>query len=382
MVAQVHDHSPDGDRSPVVEYGAVVVLWLAVLLLQAPLGRLLMGVDDLAPTALSHRLLETILYSVVGLAGLGGAAFVAVRTTDIAVDRLESARVGVALAAGLLVPASYLLAGSFPALQAGTVFDATMLALVQVTVALMYARVRGLSLKLDFPTRTPMVGNAVVGSVLVVTLGALSGLIVAEGALWLVKPVYGSALSVPQLVHDRLIPSVIGAVGGGLLLYGVIQESLRRHLTPASAVAILTTLVGTETAVMTVVVSRILTNASDLGIDPPVLGVVIGAALIVLPALVWGLWRLVGSGIDPDRAPVVAGGLAVAVVTVLALALWLLVPDGPPRLVGYAVTYATVAGIGAVAYEYTRSVWVPVLALLVFNVAMDGMTYVVSLSPT
>lgn len=362
----------DGDGLPGTEYWSLFLLLLAVTAVQVSLVPVLETVTRVVSVLLGRRFVEAAATTVVLLVA-GGVAYAGLaRVTGFSLDRFELARTGVSLAGLLLVSLYYLLGeGGSPVSGTGLLTNLASTASMGVlTVA--YARFRGFDLRLDRPGpgSKPAVGIAFLGPLWVVGVAvAATHLVPGLSFRWL-SPGFLSPASLPAVgfAADIAIPSVVAAVGTGLVFHGAVHEGLRQHAAAATAVAVATTLVGAYRLAVTGVPGPA-TGLPLLVAVPLVLGVLVAVAVLV------GRLRVAIDGSPTAASPLWTGALLGAVVvSVLALAFQLAVPV-VSSLFAFAVAYAAVVALAAVTYERTRSVWVPVLAYATFQLSVGGAQY-------
>ncbi|USZ68261.1 hypothetical protein NGM10_00625 [Halorussus salilacus] len=359
-----------GASSGVVEYGLLAALLVALAVSQHLLSGLARAVADLHPYRIDAQVFGTAVYAVVGgtVAGIGYLAYRESREEP----RLDSdERIRVALACGLLF-----VVGVYTALGAA---DASAVApgryllgplLVSVAgmglPAVAYLRVWGDRLRFEPPDRStlPTVAGAVlIPLLLAVALWAVARFAPGFPSSWLLGPEYAGSAPGWAVVSRAAVGSAFGAFGTAVTFHGAVQETLRDHAGPTAAVAGVTVLV----AVYRVAFARLprVEGVAALG------GVVVAGALVAaVAALAVGVWRALGERIVNGGLTAAAGFGIVAVVLLLGGAgLALESPGG--AFVGYALGHAVTVGVAAVAYERTRSVWVPVAALASFSAAFE-----------
>lgn len=364
----------DGVRDPpsgAVEYGLLAALLLALTLAQWVLGTLAGAIADLSPFRVAPQVFGTVVYAVVGatVAGIGYLAYRESRDHP----RLDPAeRVRLALACGaLFVVALYVALGNASHLAPGRYLLGSFLVSVagMGLVAVAYLRVRGVELRLGPPGRSamPTVGGTVLAALLLVAaLWAVAHPVPGVPAERIFGPQYTGSASLASVVSRVLVGSAFGVFGVALAFHGAVQETLREYAGPSGAVAGVTVLVGVYRWAF-VGLPRVESVAS--------LGRAVAAlALVVLAtALAVRVWRALGETAVGD-SPAAAAAFGVAAVALLAGAY--LVFESPGGVsVGYALGHTATVGVAAVAYERTRSVWVPIVALTAFSAAFDLVAY-------
>lgn len=369
-----------GPSSGVVEYGLLAALLVALTVSQHLVSELAGAVADLYPYRVGPRVFGTVVYAAVGvtLAGIGYLAYREARDEP----RLDlGERVRVALALGLLsVVGLYAALGAADA--AAIAPGRYLLGALLVSVAGMglpavaYLRVRGERLRIEPPDRSalPTVGGAVLIPLLVaVALWAAAKFVSGPSSRWLLGPQYAGSASIWSVVSRAIVGSAFGAFGTAVAFNGAVQETLRDHAGPTGAVAGVTVLVAVYRWAF-VRLPRV-EGVASLG------RVVVAAALVAaLAALAVEVWRALGAAafgvtaLDAGGSVAAAGfGVVAAALLVVGAGLTLDPPGGP--FVGHALGHAVTVGVAAVAYERTRSVWVPVAALAAFSVAFDLAAY-------
>ena len=366
----------------VVEYGSLSLLLIAYTLLELFVGGVARAIGDLSPFYVSPRFFWTVVYTVIGMtvlaAGYGG--YHRIRAVEPGLDAFERVRLALALCL-LLLGGTYVALGVVNVHGYGTRLLGSFLVSVVATGLLVavYLRARRVEIGLSLPGRPaiPVVGIAVAGPVLVV-LALWFVTRTGNGSLqWPFDGRYARPVSLAYLVRNTLIPSLFVAFGTGLLFHGAIQGSLRVFASPADAVVGTTVLAGCYAWTIT----WMLAPSDGVAI---LLAVVAAVALVVLvTALVVRLHRqldLVAGTDEPGVATAATFGTATVALLVGAVHYVLGSPVVPA--VGYALGFSAIVGIAAVAYERTRSIWVPVLALATFYVAVDLAAYIQFLGGT
>lgn len=364
----------DGVRDPpsgAVEYGLLAVLLLVLTLAQWFLGTLAGELSDLTPFHVTPQVFGTVVYAVVGatVAGIGYLAYREWRD-EPRLDPVEGLRLALACGA-LFVVAVYVALGNASHLAPGrTLLGSFLVSVVGMgLVAVAYLRLRGAELRIQPPGRaeTATVGSAVlVALLLAAALWAVASLVPGIPAERIFGPRYTGSASLAAVVPRALVVSAFGAFGTALVFHGAVQETLREHAAPTGAVAGVTVLVGVYRWAV-VGLPRIEGVAS--------LGRLVAAVAVValLTALAVRVWRALGEGV-PGDSPAVAAGFGVAVVALVVGSYLAFEPAGGVS-VGYALGHTATVGVAAVAYERTRSVWVPVVALAAFSAGFDLVAY-------
>lgn len=151
---------------------------------------------------------------------------------------------------------------------------------------------------------------------------------------------------------ELLLYSLLMGLGWGLLFNGAIQTALRERLGAAGAVTAATAITG-----FPLLVGRAFPSGSGLGTLSLAALLTVENFMLVVVAFAfvhsaWVLSQRLGSELTSVR-----GAAAVVLVTILAS----LAVEQPP-FVALTVSWTVVAALGALAFERTRSVWVPVAA--------------------
>jgi len=364
MVSQPLRKLPVVRDSPVARaYGSLFALLFASQVLEFLFVGGVAFVSQLVPNVLDPQVAGAVVYAVLGMAAFAGMYGV-VRTRrpqKARAERHEVTQIG-GVTAMLLLVAAYLLHGVtdvpvFP----GQVLTSLLVASVAMGVpAFAYAKACEFDVHLDFPGRdaVPLAG-------VILTLSAITGLAqfavaVAPGNPLLTDGVvgrFGPQLSAGLLAWRVVVPGVCVGLGMGLLYNGAVQERLREWLGPAGATAAVTALVGVlEWAFVAG------------GLTPSAVGVVGALAAVVLLSLLGAAVavrsvRLGARRLDGEVTPVVAASVGVAVVAVPHAVLVGIDPSWAGLAVG-GLAATVVVAIASVAYERSRSVWIPVLAFV------------------
>lgn len=359
------------------EYGSLYVLLVAATLVQLLLGDLAREIGDLIPYYVTPRAFGTVVYAGLGMAVVA-ICYLAYRQTREFDSRLSTHELAsLALALSLLfLGVAYALLGrvsppGFATSLLGT-FVTSVVGLGLLAVA--YLRARSERFRFAFPERFAIRSLliAIIGPVLVVSalsLVATSGML--GSSRWMLGGQYARTVSLANLVQSAVVQSAFVAFGTGLLFHGAIQETVREYATSTGAIAGVTALVGVYGLVFPLVLR--VDGARSL------LSIAVAVALIVLStAVVVRLWNTEGrlwwvlSPVGGDRPEVAsAGAFGLLAVAIIAGAGHFAIDSLGASIVGYALGYTATAGIGAVTYERTRSVWVPVLAFWVFLATVE-----------
>ena len=231
-----------------------------------------------------------------------------------------------------------------------------------------YARHRGFEFGLSLPARgtrwtaarvvlapavltagTALVGNAVFG----VTLSSMTG-------RWISPEV-----RVGVLLAAVVVPAAFLGLGYGFLFCGVAYERVRELVAPGHAVVVAAALVGFY---------RLL-PVDAAGALPYSLG----GAVELLLSLTFGVAFGAGLGVlyrRAGRSPRALERRHLFVLAVAALGVVGVATDlaDLPGAVG-DLLWVVVLGVAVLGYGRTRSVWVPVLSITVFQVALAGVVY-------
>lgn len=239
-----------------------------------------------------------------------------------------------------------------------------------VVLGLAAARIRGV----DIPFGRPADGAG-----RVVSIAVLGPTLVAGGLAVVVHVPLGSSVAeagslaaIPDLspgflLRNAVVPGLLVGLGYGILFYGAIQERLRAVVGTADAVLGTTVLAGfyhwLVDPVWTLARSNLLLLVA--------LVFVVGTALATVE-----LSRLDGdaslrTALSPTRlvALVLAGFLAFTVLVDLLSG-----ATTPDELV-LAAGWFGVLGLGAWCFERARSVWVPVVAVAVFQTTLLALPF-------
>ena len=235
--------------------------------------------------------------------------------------------------------------------------------------AVVYARIRNVEIPFGCPAR---------GSLRAVVLGAFAPPVLVAAVVLtsdatgvtaqaMTQSSYGAVVPLGFLVQTTVAPAVLAGVGTALLFHGAVQGTLRGLVAPDHAAA-LTTLVAALFFLFGPVSVR----------DPVTLFLALfGGATLAAVGYGAGLAYAGATTGSVHRAFEGRGEVVVATVAVLGVLLLLSGVDGFPDAVQLCLRVAAV-GVGAHAYERTRSVWVPMLALAAFEVSMRLAVYVES----
>lgn len=363
-----------GVRDPpsgAVEYGLLAALLLVLTLAQWFLGTLAGAIADLTPFRVAPQVFGTVVYAVVGatVAGIGYLAYRESRD-EPRLDPVERIRLAVACGA-LFVVALYVALGNASHLAPGRTLLGSFLVSVagMGLVAVAYLRVRGTELRIEPPERSamPTVGGAVLAALLAVAaLWAVARLAPGSSVEWLFGPRYTGSTSPTSVVPRVLVGSAFGAFGIALVFHGAVQESLREYAGPTGAVAGATVLVAVYR--WTFVGLPQVEGVASLGRAAAAL-----ALVVLATALSVRVWQALDS---TALGGSLASAAAFGVVAVALLAgAYLTFESVEGVLIGYALGHTATVGVAAVAYERTRSVWVPMAALAAFSAAFDLVAY-------
>lgn len=236
--------------------------------------------------------------------------------------------------------------------------------------AVAYARYRGL----DIGTAAPFRGawlttlGAIAAPAVLVAGVAAAGNVLADVTLSAMTQRWVAGDAVPRvLLVTAVVPAVFVGVGYGVLFCGVVYERVRALVGPDHAVAVAAAMVAFFRLLPIDAVAGLpvsLGNAVEL-VASLVFGVAFGMAVGVLS-------RHVRTGaplraLDPRHAAV----LVLAGVGIVGVATDL---TSLSRTVG-DLLWITALGVAIVGYERTRSVWVPVLSIATFQVAVLAVLY-------
>ena len=235
--------------------------------------------------------------------------------------------------------------------------------------AVAYARARGVEIPFGLPVRGGLSGVALAALAppALVAAVVLAGDVTGVTAGSMTQSSYGAVVPLPFLVQTVVAPAVLAAAGTALVFHGAVQGTLRELVAPDHAAA-LTTLVAAL---------FFLFDAPSVR-DPATLFVLFlgGTTLVAVGYGVGLLYRGASRG-SVRGAFATRGGVALAAVATLGLLTLLSDVDGLSNAAHLCLRVAVV-GVGAHAYERTRSVWVPMLAVAAFRVSLGLAVYVES----
>lgn len=367
--------APDDRRPPVREYGVLFVAVLVSLLLQALVGWSVDAAAEWLPRVLGPQLVGAVVYASLGTVALATMYGVARRLGRAPRLGLEDRVSLVGVAALVLFVAAYRLHGgaTVPVVPDGVV-TALLSGGVLVLVAVGYARLQEVDLRLEAPDREPL--PVAGGVVLVAGLAGIGWVLAAATRVDTPLVLTLGGATAPALPVDALgrmvLDGILVGTGTALLYNGAIQERLRDRLGPAGAVAAATALVGGSFVELRPFAP---TDASSVVAGTTVVVLLALLAAAVATRTVRALPRVVG--IEPTP---LAGATVGAAAVVLPLAV--LVPLQSPAwwTVLYVAT-PVVAAAAAVGYERSRSVWIPALGFVAYFLVADWavVTYVARL---
>jgi hypothetical protein len=345
----------DSDETLFGLFKSLFVLLLAVGLLRTFNIETILTVSNTMRPIPDPTPVGTVVYAGVGLVVLGtaGALLGQRKPPERRFPRRILAGLG-GVAAVVLVGLAYGLhrSADLPAFPRELLIATTNGLVVMGLGAIAYARRRGFDLPMSAPDRRDWAA-----SLTTVVLSAVTAL----GGTFVYMRTVGT---LPDMRFDRaamggvwpaelVFYSVLMGLGWGLLFNGAIQTALRDRLGAAGAVTAATAITG-----FPLLVGRALTRSgSELGtLSLAALLTVENFMLVVVAfAIVHGAWvlsRRLGIELTPVRGAIVV--VLVAVVASLSV-------EQPP-FVALTVSWALVAALGTLAFERTRSVWVPVAA--------------------
>ncbi|SFS06185.1 hypothetical protein SAMN05216559_2989 [Halomicrobium zhouii] len=352
-------------------YGSLFVLLFASLLLEF---LFVWGVDTvsmLVPDVFDPQVAGAVVYALLGMVALATAYGLirARRPAGVTAERYVVVQVG-GVATMLLLVASYLLHGvlDLPVFPGDVLTSLLTGGVAMGLLGFAYARAGEFEVRLGFPEREslPLAG-------VTVTLGATAGVAqfaasTAPGHPLLTDRIVGAfapQLSAGMLAWRVVVPGVCIGVGMGLLYNGAVQERLRQRLDPVCATAAVPALVGVLGWAFVAV-----------GLTNSAVAIVGGFATVVLLSLLWaaiGAWgvRPVARRLDVEATPVVGASIGVTVVAIPLAGLAAIHGPAPGvAAAGFALTI--VAAVACVAYERSRTVWIPALAFVSFYVVGDN----------
>ena len=235
--------------------------------------------------------------------------------------------------------------------------------------AVVYARVRGVEIPFGRPARGsfPSVALAALAPPVLVAVVVLAGHAAGVTAQSMTQSSYGAAVHLGFLVRIVVVPAVIAGVGLSLLFHGAVQGTLRELVAPDHAAA-LTTLAAALFFLFGPVSVR----------DPVTLFVLLlGGALLAVTGYGIGLLYRSAVGGSVREAFDAPGAIPVVVVAAFGVLALLGNVDSVSDAAHLCLRVAVV-GVAAHAYDRTRSVWVPALAVASFRLSMGVAVYVES----
>lgn len=361
--------------SGIVEYALIYILLISLSLSEFILRSVVGTIGDLSPFYISPRLFGTLVYTMLGMTvlGLGYLVYHRTREKEGRLNLYERTRLGLAIFL-LLLGGLYSVLGNVNLPVSGTPLLGTFLTSVVGTglLAVVYLRARDFDIQLRFPGQSavPMVVTAALMPIFVVAaLLFINHWGPVSSSEWILGGQYVSPVSLAHLVQNILFASTFAAFGAALLFQGAIQETLREHATPTGAVAGITVLVGFHRWVTEQMVT--MDGVASF------FSIVAATTLVVLVTfVVVHLWQILDlTAIDYLTEVTTAAVFGVAVVALLVGG-WNSIPNYPNApFVGYTIGHTVTIGVAAATYERTRSVWVPMLAILTFYIAVDIAPY-------
>lgn len=362
MVSQSLRDLPVVRDSPAARaYGSLFALLFASLALEFVIVRGVDTVSMLVPDVFDPQIAGAVVYALLGIVAVGAVYGVlrARRPARARVERHDVVQLG-GVTAMLLLVAAYLLHGAadVPVFPGDVLTSVLRAGLAMGLLAFAYARACGFDVRYEFPNREAVpLGGAAVALASITGVGvfvistAPDDPLLSSGVLGQ----FGPRLSAELLAWRVLIPGVCSGIGMGLLYNGAVQERLRGRLGPVDATAAVTPLVGVLGWAF--VAGGVANSAGAVAVA---LAAVALLSLLAAAIAVQGV-RLVARRLDADVTPVVAASVGVAVVAVPLAGLAVVDRSAAGIAVG-GVTVTVVAAVASVAYERSRSVWLPVLA--------------------
>ncbi|CCQ32803.1 hypothetical protein HLRTI_000781 [Halorhabdus tiamatea SARL4B] len=372
-------------RSSLVEYGGVVVLLGAVVVLGTALRRVLEHLARVPPTAepvigvasaFTGRILLSFVYAVLVLGALGVGYALARGRVD-RLDRIDAP--DLFTITGTIVAAVFVLAYvAIDPIQRSVAPIAVDLAgpVTMVAFALGYIQYRDVPIGVSMPD-----GDALASVFGVTLLAVLAGgaVLIGLGTVYtdVFESVFQSRIGPASVLHSVVITGILGGVGYALLYNAAIQGRLGLISGPAQAVAAVTVLfpvrawASIELYSITVFRQGPMASIPFVGSNGRVIG-----AVVVGVAAAWLFARGIGtlqSRLD-DTVTTVHAGVAAAMIVSVAFVLVGVVRGYSIVAVSRIVGIMAVAAAASIGYERTRSVWVPALAfgayLLLVNSAL------------
>ena len=235
--------------------------------------------------------------------------------------------------------------------------------------AVVYARARGVDIPFGLPTRGGLsaVALAAFAPPVLVAAVVLAGDVTGVTARSMTQSSYGAAVHLGFLARIVVVPAVLTGVGLSLLLHGAVQGTLRELVAPDHAAA------------LTALVAALFFLFDAPSVRDPVTLFVLFLGGVTLVAVGYGVGLLYRGAVRGSVRGTFAtrGGVAVAAIATLGLLALLSDVDGFSNAAHLCLRVATV-GVAAHAYERTRSVWVPMLAVVAFRVSLGVAVYVES----
>ncbi|WP_255196932.1 hypothetical protein [Halorarius litoreus] len=230
-----------------------------------------------------------------------------------------------------------------------------------------YLRVTGVSLSLGLPTHDRETGAVTPFlSVGLVAIGAL----VAHGLLGssvseVVRSSYGASMSVAFLAWVTLVPAVFAALAYGLLYLGAVQRTLRELVDPGHAVGLTVFVVG---------IVRAMDPPSLARPSPESLGLFLLLALVAAAVGFTAGIAYRGAGATDPKTVVRGWYVPVLVVGVVGIVGVATEFTAATTLLRWGLYVGTVA-VAAYAHERTASLWVGVVTLFCYHVAVNVAVY-------
>lgn len=234
-----------------------------------------------------------------------------------------------------------------------------------VAVGLVFAGLGSRTLPVGLPRRDAarVVGLAVVGPLLAwtVVLVAVHGA-TGTSVTRIAQLVYVPALTPGFVWGNAVVPGLLTGLGYGVLFNGAIQEHLRKRFTPREAVVALTVVAG----LYRWIVDPVWTFARSNALLLVALVFIVGSGYAAVELSRMRDDQSLTAALTPTRVAVFALGGFMA----FTLAVDVLSGATEPGDLLVAAAWFAVFAIAASLHERARSIWVPTLAVAVFQIAV------------
>ena len=238
-----------------------------------------------------------------------------------------------------------------------------------VVAPLLFVRLRGVAV----PTRLP--GRGAVTTAVLAVVAPLGILAVMAGVAHVLlqstisgvtQGWYGSEVSVAFLVQMAILPALLTGIGYGLLFNGAVQGAIRERFDARSGIAVVAVIGGAYQLFHPEVGSRPVSLAFGLVL----FGLVVLLGYVACLLVRFRDWT---DGVREQLTHPQTMVLVLGIVTVASLLVD--VAMGGTELTEVLLTgsWTAVFAVAAIGYERTRSIWVPMLSVAVFQLAI-GLT--------